>query len=940
MDEARDRARELFLEVCNLDAAAREAVLDRECAGDPGLRSKVEALLNNHPPPTSPMSSSLLYRADPPQPTPETIGGYRVLRQLGKGGMGFVYLGVREVGRFSRHAAVKVLRRDRDTKDILRRFDLERQVLGAMNHPNIARLYEAGETDEGSPYFAMEYVDGQQLDDYCDSRRLPITDRLDLFRKVCSAVHYAHQNLVVHRDLKPKNVLVTRDGEPKLLDFGISKIINPDLVFGAGGLTESSPPPMTREYASPEQVRGEPITTASDIYTLGVILYELVSGHRPYQLRTPQDVTRFVCDEDPDKPSTKASQVEEFPSPDDQSGSRTSTITPASVSRVREGRPDRLRRRLSGDVDNIVLMAMRKEPQRRYQSAEQLGEDIRRHLDGLPVIARPDTLTYRCGKFVRRHRVGVGAAAAIVLLLVGGIASTTRALQAEQRQHQRADLRFQQVRSLAEVFMFDFYDMIKDVDGTLEARHLLVTTALEYLDGLVKEAAEDATLARDVAKGYDQIGDIRGGIRSPSLGDTGGALENYRAGLDLRMALVAGGGGELELQKELSTSYMHVGDMLGRRGQIGAALDAYRSSLELRRQLAQADPKYRRVLHIGLNNVGVALVAVGQLGEAKQLFDRSLAKRRELLREAPGDELKRRDVAVQLNDLGDLLKSMGDLDGALRQYQEGLDIRLQLFQEDQVSGKFKRDAGLARYQVGGALLSLGRLVEAREQIEGCFQLFEQRTQAEPLDARGRKDLAVAHELRGQLKAQEGDAAGAAENYRAFHALMLELSEKDQHNRDYKAILADSYERLAEASLVAGDAAGAAQFFGRAMEIAAALAEDDPENVLRLEGHASALAALGGALYQLQDVEGARHRLEQARSIYEKLRLAEPEHAGVRLGLASTLHLLCGVAATGGSNQDALALAGEAMELVRGLAGDPQTTALRTAIEGDLFKYAP
>ena len=938
MDQDYKQVKELFLKVCNLGTTEQAEVLDRECAGNPVLRGEVQSLLEHHEGPTSFVSPAPLVAPRSPVEPPEKIGVYRVLRELGTGGMGVVYLGVKDDRHFKRHVALKVLKRGMDTEDILGRFDLERQVLGAMNHPNVARLYEAGDTDDGLPYFAMEYVDGSPLDQYCDSRRLRISERLDLFRKVCGAVHYAHQNLVVHRDLKPKNILVTKDGEPKLLDFGISKIINPDLVFGAGGLTAPDRRVMTLEYASPEQVRGEPITTASDVYALGVILYELVSGHRPYHLRTPEDPTRFICDQDPDRPSTAASRTEEIEVVGPDAGLTTSMITPEGVSRVREGRPERLRRRLAGDIDNIVLMAMRKEPQRRYQSAEQLGEDIRRHLAGLTVIARPDTLGYRSAKFVRRHRLGVGAAAVIALVLVGGIASTAYALQGEQRQRIRADNKFQQVRELARVFMFDFHDEIQELNGSVKARELLVTTALDYLDGLVLEVGDDAGLKRDLASGYDRVGDIRGGFRNPSLGDTGGALQSYRRGLDLREALLAERPDDLELCKELTTSYMHVGDILVRRGDVNGALGAYNKALELRQQLAEADPVYRRQVAIGLNNVGSALVSVGQLTRAKEFFDRSLAMRRRLVMEDPDNTLKQRDVSVQLLDLGDTLVDMGDPGGALQWYQEALDIREQLLWQEPANGRRKRDAGVADYLIGTALLSLGRPEAATAHIDRCLILFEENARGDPYDARSGKDLALAHELGGRLKAQTGDAAGALRSYQTFQSLMLTLAEADPQNHDYQARVADSYERLAELSLSGRDAAGASHAWGQALEIVEALAAADPADVRHLISRARVILASGRALYELGDAPGAQARLEAARGMYESLHSKQPEHAEIRRGLAFTLQFLSSRAAGDGRFQDALSLTGEAIDLLADLPLDPQARVIRQSLEEDLVRY--
>src|SRR5262245_28756322 len=346
------------------------------------------------------------------------VGPYRLIREIGRGGMGTVLLAVRSDDAFQKRVAIKVLRRGMDTDAIVGRFRHERQILASLEHPHIASLLDGGTTDDGLPYFVMEYVDGQLVTDYCDAKALDTTSRLELFRKICAAVQHAHQNLVIHRDIKPANVLVTSDGTPKLLDFGIAKLLNPDPGVQTLAATIAGSPLMTPEYASPEQVRGETVTTATDVYSLGVLLYELLTGRRPYDLpsRTPDEIQRVVCNSVPVRPSTVVTHA--------ASSQSTRDRPEIDSERTRPPDADRLRRRLAGDLDNIVLKALAKEPSRRYASVDQFSEDIHRHLTGLPVIARKDTLGYRTAKFIRRNRAGVAAAALVVLALVAGLIGT------------------------------------------------------------------------------------------------------------------------------------------------------------------------------------------------------------------------------------------------------------------------------------------------------------------------------------------------------------------------------------------------------------------------------------------------------------------------------------------------------------------------------------
>src|SRR5580704_8333415 len=380
------RIEHLFQSALDCAPARRAAFLDSSCAGDASLRQEVESLLASYDKggftetPAFAEGLKLLEENDERSLAGQNIGPYKVIRKLGQGGMGAVYLAGRADQAFHKEVAIKLIKRGQDSDDVIRRFRAERQILASLDHPNITRLLDGGTTDDGLPYFVMEYIQGQPIDTYCDSNKLDTTERLKLFQSVCAAVHFAHQNLVIHRDIKAGNILVTSEGVPRLLDFGIAKLLaaNPSPADRTVTLVRR----MTPLSASPEQVRGENITTASDVYSLGVLLYKLLTGHSPYRMegRSPDEFERAICEEVSDKPSSVIDRVE--------NSAAESTITPQSVSETREGTPDKLRRRLRGDLDNIALMALRKEPQRRYSSVLQFSEDIRRHLQGLPVTAR------------------------------------------------------------------------------------------------------------------------------------------------------------------------------------------------------------------------------------------------------------------------------------------------------------------------------------------------------------------------------------------------------------------------------------------------------------------------------------------------------------------------------------------------------------------------
>jgi serine/threonine protein kinase len=580
--------RALFEEAVELPPEARRAFVEANCGHDSELEAQVWALIEADAQDEAlvdqPALSGFQQKRgqDHARLEGRRIGPYLIRRRIGQGGMGVVYLATRDDDVFHKEVAIKVLRPGAGSADVVRRFRQEREILASLDHPNIARLLDGGTTPDGFPYFVMEYVAGQPIDRYCDEHKLNVTQRVRLFQRVCSAVHYAHQKLVVHRDLKPSNILVTGDEDVKLLDFGIAKLLrlpeatDPDEAATLYA-TREGVHLMTPEYASPEQVKGEPITTASDTYSLGVVLYELVTGHRPYRMksRLMHEVVRVICEEDPTRPSAVVTRSEESTG----EGPASKIITAEQISELREGKPARLKRRLTGDLDHILLQVLRKEPERRYSSVDRLREDLSRHLEGLPVTAQKNTLWYRANKLVRRHAILVAAGFLLVLSLVAGLSATawqarravknfmeadrqrtraeqerrnTQALAIEARREQAnaerqaaeasaqrlvaeaeratAQRRFDELRKLSNS-LFEIEAGIRDLPGATATRKLLVTRALTYLDGLAAESGGDPSLRQEIAGAYEQIADVQGDPNGPNLGEWRNALGNYRAAL-------------------------------------------------------------------------------------------------------------------------------------------------------------------------------------------------------------------------------------------------------------------------------------------------------------------------------------------------------------------------------------------------------------------------
>jgi serine/threonine protein kinase len=934
------RAKEVFLAACDLDGERRQAILDRECGRDEELRREVESLLLRYDARDTRDVRGVV-RGEQPPAHEERIGPYRVHHEIGRGGMGVVYVAQMEEGPLRRRVAIKVLKRGLDTQDILARFDRERQILAALNHPGIARLYDAGQTADGLPYLVMEHVEGIPIDRYCDRNRLHIRDRLELFRAVCDAVHHAHQNLVVHRDIKPSNILVTPAG-PKLLDFGIAKLVNPDLSLVAGPPTEPELRVMTPEYASPEQVRGETIGTASDIYSLGVLLYELVTGHRPYRFksRIREELVRVICDEDPERPSTAIGRTEE--SEPDPTTQRTTTITPESVSRTREGRPERLRRRLAGDIDNIVLMAMRKEQPRRYRSAEQFAEDIERHLAGLPVRARKDTWSYRSSKFVRRHRWGVGAAAVIGVLLVGGTAGTAmgyRQSRANERvaearrqvaedeqaraqaqralareQSELAERRLDLLKDMMHFITEDARKSIEPLSGALEARRLFADAGRGFIAKLAREGEGDPSLKRDLVGSYLELGRLQWSMRSANTGESEAALESYRQAQAIIDDLLKQTPADSAVQKDRATALTYIGDVM-LEIDVEQALRDYEESLRICDDLLRRtpdDPAAQRDVAFALLNVGSALVKMGRYPEALERYERSSDLRVALA--SGGDDDAQRDLAVVNGRLGSVARKLGDAEGALGWFEKALEIRKTLAASDRRSARWQRDLSVSEYLVGDALWQLGRLDDALAHITEAKRIRAALVEADPGDARARRDLAAATERIGAVLVGQERWKDALQAYEEYRTACAELVAHDPADNVLRQMMARAWEGVALAHEGLGDLPAAIVAASGAADRYETLAADDESNAGRQENLARIRATLGGLLHKSGRSGEAVARLAAARDAFRSLLAAHPDGASMRAGLIDALLQLARVDREIGDAQSAVACAEEARAL--------------------------
>ena len=812
----------LLAEALELDTGRQQQFLDSACANDTDLRAEIDLLLAHRVETHSDLmeqcaADAALLRLDTDATnftTGNRIGPYRILHEIGRGGMGAVYLAERDDEHYRQQVAIKLIKPGLGGDVIRRRFRNETQILAELNHANIARLFDAGETTDGQPYLVMEYVEGSPINQYCNDNQLSIEQRLNIFCTVCTALQYAHQHLVIHRDIKPGNILVTSVGEPKIVDFGIAKLLEQ-----GADLTATAMPFMTPQYASPEQLRGESVTTATDVYSLGVVLYELLSGRLPYRFksRVPHEIAKAICDDDPERPSVAMADV---------NGEKPQL--------------SKRRKRLHPDLDNIVLMAMRKEPQRRYSSPEMLAEDIRRHLKGLTVRARHDTFTYRAGKFIRRQKVAVAAAALVAITLLVGIVATTWQARIARAERARSERRFNEVRQLANSIVFEVHDAIANLPGSTPARSIIVQRGLTYLDSLAKDAAGDRGLQRELAAAYEKLGAVQYTPTVAHLGDLHGALASHRKAAALREALVAAEPANRDYRRDLIDSYWFIATLVGAQGDMSSELEMMRQQLPARRELAATE---------------------------QSAF------------------LDRYNLAATYTAIGNLLMQTGDTQGALENQREGLRLREEIAALDSDTARARRALTISYEYFGLVLDQTGDTKGAFEVQQRALQMRESLVAADPLNIDLRLMLNESYRYVGDLLLKFGDRNGAQDYYRKELALTREMVATEPANAQFRRNEAVALVNMGNLEGHSGNNAKALSHYQDAVRIREQLAAAAKEDLTIRRELAEVWMKLGDVLNKTGSRSEALENYRKSVETLEALSVSIPTHAGIRELLA-------------------------------------------------------
>ncbi len=835
MSEDRDRflrVKDILVGAGELPPGKRAAYLDAACEGDPDLRREVESLLDHETDRPAVLDSTegarRLNRAVAEnllEDHPGSIGPYRILDVLGAGGMGVVYL-AEQTEPLRRTVALKLIKRGMDTDRVIARFESERQTLALMDHPNIARVLDAGADASGRPYFVMERVEGDPLNVYCDAHRLDTRARLGLFLTVCRGVQHAHQKGIIHRDLKPTNVLVAeRDEAPevKIIDFGIAKAVEPG--EDASMLTREGQFIGTPEYMSPEQARGRPVDVRTDVYALGVLLYELLVGELPFR-RNDDDVTellRRIREEDPQRPSTRVA---------------TREANAAQRALARGTQPGALRRELRGDVDWILLKALDRDLSQRYGSAAELAADIGRYLAHEPVLAGPPGTRYRMGKFVRRHRSAVAATALVAVALVAGIAGTTWQAVRATREAQRSERMLDELRDFANQFIFGVHDEVGTLANATPVREYIVREAARYLDGLSENPRDAERLWEPLAAAYTRLGKAQ-----RELGQTEASRISYERSFEILDETLRRDPGALRPRELKADANISIAALEKLAGDTGASLERTREAIAIFESLCETAPDstgYADGLARAQEAAGFTLVRMGRSDEAVDLYRSAVAVREGRVASHPDDDTAWLNLATAQAFLGEAISEMDDQEAALAAFEQSTRTFAEGYRRNPNNTLFLNRLAVTTGALGVQYDMMGRYQDAVRTLRRALALRRDLHRKNPENVRSTRDLAKGHNQLGNALMNVGDPEAARIEFLAGIAILEPVIAQDPNDAHARRYLVSLSQSLAQVYVETGQPGDALAVLKRADGINNALLKADPErddhHLHRAEGY--------------------------------------------------------------------------------------------------------
>lgn len=768
-----EKVEQYFHKALSLSSNEREVYLHAIANEAPDLISTVKQLLNSHfktgPFLENPAFDDMISFPD------ERIGAWRIDRQIGKGGMSTVYLAERADGHFSRRVAIKFLHGFAPGQELYNRMRAEQKILASLDHPHICRLFDAGVHSNGRPYFIMEYIDGHRIDRWCTRNRTPLRERLDLFIQVCDAISYAHQRLIVHRDIKPSNIMVDNVGTVKLLDFGIAKIVNEEQQELPGSKPETNI--MTPEFASPEQFHNTPVTTATDVYALGQLLYLMLTDTLPFDFegKSSSEIGKLVTESTPNPPSEAVLH------------------TPKNISF--DGLNARkLSLQLKGDLDLIILKALRKDPHQRYQSAEQLKNDIINYIEDRPVSARNESFTYVSAKFIKRHKKPLIATAIAAIMLIGLTLFSVWQAEVATTQKEIAEERSADVRRMANSLIFDLHDSVVNLPGSTPIRESIVAEAVNYLDQLAATEHDESNVLLDLGVAYQKIGDVQGNPTNNNLGRPSDAMVSYQKGFNAINEVLKSDPDNTRGRELLAIIYEKTADIHGEFGNLNEAHDSIMHSVNIYKSLAEEFPEndYRQLTYsISLIKLGDVtgnpnFSNLGDRDEAISIYKSAENVLLPLFTENPDNAVYLKNMGIIYERLGTVYESEQQMDEAIWSLEESMKLRQDLLQMAPNNTEYLRESAVSHEKMADVFKNLNQLDRSLQHYMQAHSLFQRLAEADPENSLAQRSLAISFIHLGDLyyhpqQPSFNNKSESREHFNQSKSILVDLNKNNSSN---------------------------------------------------------------------------------------------------------------------------------------------------------------